>query len=285
MKKVISLFLIACMLNLFSLESAFATNLANTSTASHTPTTQVNEINGVEYYFEQTNGYTLSIALHADGLTEVALKYSENPDEIFYNTYYSEDTSFNQVKTDVFQENIPLSIYQVKTSTIEPLADKSDCFDWLEDHYGAPYGYKTIATKSVDGYTVTIKEKHEYQVTKKNSYLAEAGLALTVIAAMLSVPTNIILAASVSVGIYGGVQSVINDVLFTTYNGSAITGRQSSVKSKDVLYTQKLVQCQMVTGDSETPAVSGINTTYGKYFNDLDSNAKASVEQYKTVYE
>lgn len=261
MKKVISLFLIACMLNLFSLESAFATNLANTSTASHTPTTQVNEINGVEYYFEQTNGYTLSIALHADGLTEVALKYSENPDEIFYNTYYSEDTSFNQVKTDVFQENIPLSIYQVKTSTIEPLADKSDCFDWLEDHYGAPYGYKTIATKSVDGYTVTIKEKHEYQVTKKNSYLAEAGLALTVIAAMLSVPTNIILAASVSVGIYGGVQSVINDVLFTTYNGSAITGRQSSVKSKDVLYTQKLVQCQMVTGDSETPAVSGINTT------------------------
>lgn len=170
MKKWISVILVLSILNMFMVVTAGATYNKELYDTDSETIMQIDKMDGVEYYLEISNEYTLSMALHKDGMAEVALKYKDDPDKVFWNTYYPEQKSFERIKEDALNENVLLSNYEVQNLSVEAIANKDDCIDWLEDKHGKSYSYKTIATKSVDGYTVTIKEKHENSVTKKSHF-------------------------------------------------------------------------------------------------------------------
>lgn len=264
------------------------------------------ELNGVQYFYEDTNNYTLSITKAPNGEESIAYKdkLSSNDDEIYYqytpgttenknsqatakeisSLNATEERELNTIKEKVLNNEITLEKHSIKDfATVTHSNESKDASLLAADTssvskvnyslsqvYGEQYVNKYLTSLTKDGYTGYLYQHMTFGATPKTSFAFDALAAIGIVATAVGTPISTLLGIAAWVSAVGGSYQLLKPTSFDTWTAKVYYQKEVKVGTIYPYRSFYDLTLQAVTGSQGYAALSEVKSTYKS--SDYDNN-------------
>lgn len=211
------------------------------STVTDDEVKEISRSNGMYMYFHDTPEYTIAINMYSSGILEIA-KYDKintslnqkvgNVNEILS---FSTSTLTAQNSESLFasleqmtnagalvlDENLDNMLYSNTTSTMGVNDDETEIAAKIDAEltsiFGSPYSNVYRDSLYSQGYTAYLYESMHFERYKHYSWFLNAGATLSAVAALISLPTSVVLKICTFVGTAATGYSLYSDITANKY--------------------------------------------------------------------
>lgn len=236
---------------------------------------QLDEIDGVLYYFRDTSKFTVTITQYKSGYVEIAYKDKTNNSVKVFDAgvkprmnlnNFSEISKLEGVDTLKVIETIDANTINYNRESEYEIAKRID--NKLSEYYGSPYYGKFRGSLTKEGYTANLYESMHFERYKYYNWFLIAGTAISTVATIVSWPASTIMRIFATYTTGTGVVAIINDFTSYEYVANAHWNKEVKVGSVYPYRAGKTINGRVILGDIDAAYRKG--TTRQDY--DFDDN-------------